>query len=108
MVDTVQKKSRIPDFASIEEAAEFWDTHDSGEFEDEFEPVEFEVAPDFKSVWVVEALVDRPTWLRLHDHARARGVPLADLAREWILAGYARETGSPAETDASSTDSPAP
>src|SRR5437899_3153261 len=32
-------KSRIPTFKTIEEAAEFWDTHDSAEFEDEFEDV---------------------------------------------------------------------
>lgn len=32
-------KSRIPLFKSIEEAAEFWDTHDSTEFEGEFEDV---------------------------------------------------------------------
>ena len=32
-------KSRIPSFQGIEEEAEFWDTHDSTEFEDEFEQV---------------------------------------------------------------------
>lgn len=32
-------KSRIPAFSSTEEEAEFWDTHDSAEFEDEFETV---------------------------------------------------------------------
>ena len=36
-------KSRIPHFNSIEEEAEFWDTHDSTEFEDEWE----EVTEDF-------------------------------------------------------------
>lgn len=30
-------KSRIPHFKTIEEEAEFWDTHDLTEFEDEFE-----------------------------------------------------------------------
>jgi hypothetical protein len=33
-------KSKIPRFESYEEEAEFWDTHDTTEFEDEFEPVE--------------------------------------------------------------------
>jgi hypothetical protein len=32
--------SRIPHFANIREAAEFWDTHDSTDFEDEFEDVD--------------------------------------------------------------------
>src|SRR3990172_14536 len=35
--------SRIPDFKTIEEAAEFWDTHSTTEFEDEFEDVTDEV-----------------------------------------------------------------
>jgi hypothetical protein len=32
-------KSRIPTFSTIEEEAEFWDTHDITEFEDELELV---------------------------------------------------------------------
>jgi len=31
--------SRIPEFASLEEEATFWDTHDTTAFEDEFHPV---------------------------------------------------------------------
>jgi len=34
-----QAKRRIPEFKSIEEEAEFWDTHDTTEFEEEFKPV---------------------------------------------------------------------
>lgn len=33
------KTSRIPTFQSIQEEAEFWDSHDFTEFEDEFEEV---------------------------------------------------------------------
>ena len=44
MGDGIPVRSRIPDFASLEEEAEFWDTHDSTEFEDEWEPVDLEVA----------------------------------------------------------------
>ena len=38
------RKSRIPEFSSIEEEAEFWDTHDTTEFEDEFKPVQVRFA----------------------------------------------------------------
>ena len=31
--------SRIPEFASIEEEAAFWDTHSTADYEDEFKPV---------------------------------------------------------------------
>ena len=34
-----QHKSRIPEFASREEEAEFWDTHDFTDYLDELEPV---------------------------------------------------------------------
>jgi hypothetical protein len=38
-----KKKSKIPEFKSIAEEAAFWDTHDTTEFEDEFEDVEVEM-----------------------------------------------------------------
>lgn len=43
-----QKKSRIPEFKSIEEEAEFWDTHDITDFLDELEPAEFELSPELR------------------------------------------------------------
>lgn len=38
---------RIPAFNSIEEEAEFWDTHDFTDFRDLTEPVELTVGPEF-------------------------------------------------------------
>ena len=38
------RKSRIPEFSNIEKEAEFWDTHDTTEFEDEFKPVQVRFA----------------------------------------------------------------
>ena len=39
-----KKSNQIPDnFESYEEAAEFWDTHDSTDFMDSLEEVEFNV-----------------------------------------------------------------
>ncbi len=37
--NTHEHPKRIPDFSSIEEEAEFWDTHDTTDFEEEFHPV---------------------------------------------------------------------
>lgn len=34
---TPKTESRIPEFKTVEEEAEFWDTHSTTEFEDEFE-----------------------------------------------------------------------
>lgn len=91
MVSSPRKQSQIPVFGSIEEQAEFWDTHDSTDFEDEFEPVEFEISPDFHSRFVVDVDFDRETWNRLRDFARRHDVRLADLTRAWVLEGFARD-----------------
>jgi hypothetical protein len=39
---------RIPAFNSIEEEAEFWDTHDFTDFRDLTEPVELTVGPELR------------------------------------------------------------
>jgi hypothetical protein len=41
---TKKPKSRIPEFKSYAEEAEWWDTHSVVDYLDEFEPVELEVA----------------------------------------------------------------
>jgi hypothetical protein len=37
-------KRRLPEFKSIEEEAEFWDTHDTTDFEEEFKPAKVRFA----------------------------------------------------------------
>jgi CopG antitoxin of type II toxin-antitoxin system len=44
MTEKEPRKSRIPEFASREEEAEFWDTHDLTDYWDEFKPVQVSVA----------------------------------------------------------------
>ncbi len=41
-----KRPSRIPTFQTYQEEAEFWDTHDTTDFEDEFRPVTVRVAED--------------------------------------------------------------
>jgi len=76
--------SKIPAFDLIEDAATFWDSHDSTEFEDEWEPVEVEVSPDLRSVRVVEIELDDETADQLYALARQRGVKAAELGRVWL------------------------
>ncbi len=80
-------KSRIPRFKTIEEESQFWDTHSTADFEDEFEEVK-----DVKFVVhrspVDRALtvrVDRDTYVRLAEEARERGIGPTTLVRMWIL-----------------------
>ena len=84
MSSPTRTQSRIPDFTSIEEAAAFWDSHDSSEFEDEWEPVEVEVSPDLRSVRVVEIELDDETADQLFALARQRGVKASELAGVWL------------------------
>jgi len=46
-----QVKKHIPDFESYEEEADFWDTHDSTEFE--WEPVEVKVSRPLKVTFAI-------------------------------------------------------
>ncbi|MGI8474822.1 MAG: CopG family antitoxin [Thermomicrobiales bacterium] len=82
--------SRIPVFSSIQEEAEFWDTHDSAEFDDEFEPVDLVV----ESVSTPRGLairLDGAGLAGVERAAQARGVDPAAVAREWIEERARRE-----------------
>ena len=50
---TRRAESRIPTFTTVQEAADFWDTHSTTEFEDEFEE-----APDVQFVVTRHFAVD--------------------------------------------------
>lgn len=84
---TKQTKSRIPTFKTIEEEAEFWDTHSLAEFEDELEEV-----TDVRFV-VTRGEPKKPMTVRLGQTDLARltkqaqklGVGPSTLARMWIL-----------------------
>jgi len=49
-----QKESRIPDFKSRQEMAEFWDTHDFTDYMDEFKPIKVRV--ELARMWLMEKL----------------------------------------------------
>lgn len=80
-------KSRIPRFKSIEEAAEFWDTHSTTEFEDEWEPVEdirFVLLPGPPNKALTVRLPEQ-TLAALKRESEALGVRPSVLVRRWIL-----------------------
>ena len=73
---------RIPCIDSIEELAQFWDSHDLTDFEEGLEEVG-------------ESVFERETVVRVHlppkeagsveEIARSQGVDSADLIRQWVL-----------------------
>ena len=82
-----QGDSRIPHFATVEEAAEFWDTHDSTEFEDELEDVtdvRFVVTRTQRKKGITIRLAEDQLDL-LRREAAAKGIGPSTWARMLIL-----------------------
>lgn len=74
---------RIPAFQSIEEEAEFWDTHSVLDFPDEFEYVGFE-EPRAKKDAPITIRLDSADRARLRAEAEKMGIGPSTLARIWI------------------------
>lgn len=81
---------RVPVFSSVEEEAEYWDRHDTGEFENEFEPVELKATGPLAHSWEVAARLDEPTFRRIQAIAQARGLSLSALTHDWLLEALER------------------
>ena len=72
----------IPEeFASYEEAAEFWDTHDTTDYPDAFQTVDVETA--FRSRYY-EIEIEADVAEALHAHARQKGVTVSNLASDLL------------------------
>jgi hypothetical protein len=73
----------IPTFASYEEEAKFWDTHDFGDFWEETEPAEVVFDTELSADFTVRL---SPTTLELlRKHAAEKGVTPSILARRWLI-----------------------
>ena len=94
-------RTRIPRFKSREEAAAFWDTRDSTEFESEFHPARMTIAKDLKHTLAVP--LDREIFGHLVELGRERGVGPATLAAQLIAEGLNLQ--STAEAAAPNQDS---
>ena len=78
-----QKQKRIPTFNSREEEAEFWDSHDTADFEDEFERTNVRFAKNLSQCITVRFTADTLEVLRAT--AQKKGIGPIMLARMWIL-----------------------
>ena len=73
----------IPQFATREEEAEFWDTHDFTDYWDDLEPANLEASPNLASSILIS--LDGESLSQIYQHADAEGVDVETLARAWIL-----------------------
>lgn len=78
-----EARPRIPAFASREEEAEFWDAHDTTDYEDEFKPVPARFAKNLSEGITVR--LDPQTLEDLRARAHEKGIGPTTLARMWIL-----------------------
>jgi len=90
-------KSRMPTFDTIEEAAVFWDEHDTTEFEDEWELADIEVKGPPRHR--LSLSLDSETFRRVLARARKQGVGPTAFVHASTLDALARADA--AEADAS-------
>ena len=73
---------RIPDFATREEEAEFWDTHDITDFLDDLRPVKVAVSKTLGQGLTIRLNADDRA--ALARRAEEQGIGPSTLARMWI------------------------
>jgi predicted DNA binding CopG/RHH family protein len=73
---------RIPQTDSIQELAQFWDTHDLTDFGEQLEEV---TEPVFAQETVVQIHFQPQDIEAVKQVARSRGIGYVDLIREWVL-----------------------
>ncbi|MGH9847533.1 MAG: CopG family antitoxin [Blastocatellia bacterium] len=77
-----RKRDPLPEhFASLEEAAEFWDTHDSADYEEFMRDVECKV--DLKSRQYLISL-DGDLFRKVSSIAQAKGISSETLVNLWV------------------------
>lgn len=76
------KKSKLPKTDSIQKLAEFWDTHDLTDFEDELEEV---TEPVFLRGTAIKVPLESREVKAIEQIAQAKGVSREELIRAWVL-----------------------
>jgi hypothetical protein len=80
-MESEMKTEALPQTDSIQELAQFWDTHDVTDFEDEMEEV---TAPVFERRSVIALDLDSAEAEAVKRLAESKGVADAELIRGWV------------------------
>ena len=81
------------EFANYEDAAEFWDTHDTTDYPDAFQTVEVEEVVLRQRRYEVE--IDEDVIVVLREQARQRALPLSRLVSDLLRQHLFPTTSSP-------------
>jgi hypothetical protein len=87
VMEKPMRKSRLPKTDSIKRLAEFWDSHDLTDFQDELEEVAAPVFVPSTAITVPLQAHEADAVARL---AAAKGISSEDLIRAWVLQKVAR------------------
>ena len=82
-----KKLQTVPKFKSIEEEANFWDTHSSEDFPDYWQPApELKFSKNLKSIYqkVIPIRLDEQTKKAIEKVAREKGIGISTTARMLI------------------------
>jgi len=79
--DNNSRQSSISKSRSLEEIAEFWDTHSLADYWDQTHEVEFEVRAKRRR----RVTIDPEVYSQLERHARTRGILPETLVNLWLI-----------------------
>ena len=85
-------KSKIPQFKDEKEESEFWDTHDSTQFFDEFEEVDIDIIDARPRLKQISLRLDPHTIDALKNIAATKGIGYKTMMRMWIVERLGQET----------------
>jgi ribbon-helix-helix CopG family protein len=85
------KKSKLPKTDSIQQLAEFWETHDLTGFEDELDEV---AEPVFVRGAAIKVPLESREVKAVEQMARTKGVSREELIRDWVLQKLARRNNA--------------
>jgi hypothetical protein len=76
-------KSRIPEFKNRQEMAEWFDTHDMADYQDEFKTVKVKFAKNLSEGLNIR--FDPETLAKLREEAHGRRIGATTLVRMWVM-----------------------
>lgn len=77
------KINKIPNFKNRQEMAKWFDTHDMGDYQDEFKTIKVKFAKNLSEGITIR--LDPKTLTKLREKAHRKGVGPTTLARMWIM-----------------------
>ncbi len=79
----LETDSRIPEFKNREEEADWFDTHDMADYQDEFKTVRARFAKNLSEGLNIR--LDKETLAELRARAKRKGIGPTTLARMWLM-----------------------